>query len=496
MLKRWMRAGVLIETMFSRDREAEFPWLVRGWIAAQYLAGALVWACVMGWGTAPLNYHDWTDINVPRLLFVQQALREGHWPLHMAGTASLHGVTDRFLTLPDVITTPQMLLLVVMPVPAFVVVDTLIEFTIGFVGVWLLRRYVGWSLYAWTFVTWLMLLNGHILAHYTVGHVTWGAYFAFPFVWLLLFRFLDGDASWRLIAAFAGVMGYMVIAGGQHHMTWVMLFVGIMALFCGRRAWWPLVAVAASGLVAAVRLLPPVLEIRSFHEAGLVSDIIGYPSFTHLLSSLVVLRREHPAFNEALPANIWFFDSAYFEFNAYVGLAGAIVIAIFGVRYWVQHSQRYRPLMVPALAMTAMSLGTVYRIVRASGIPLFDSERYTARMFILPLTLLIIMAGLHLDDFLRRRAHSVWQRSVALIGLAFIVLDLLTNAMTSTLTVSARLFGPSTFDMAGTAVRLRADAAYTNLLLAGLAITLSASALLAWLVFRERRTPIGAIHAS
>ena len=153
-----------------------------------------------------------------------------------------------------------------------------------------------------------------------------------------------------------------------------------MAPFCGRRAWWPLVAVAASGLVAAVRLLPPVLEIRSFHEAGLVSDIIGYPSLTHLLSSLVVLRREQPAFNEALPANIWFFDSAYFEFNAYVGLAGAIVIAIFGVHYWIRHSRRYRPLMVPALAMTAMSLGTVYRIVRASGIPLFDSERYTARM--------------------------------------------------------------------------------------------------------------------
>jgi len=491
-----MRAGVWIETLFSREREAASRRLVTGWIAAQYVAGALVWAWVMGWGTAPLNYHDWTDINVPRLLFVQQSLRAGQWPLHMAGTASLHGVTDRFLTLPDVITTPQMLLLAVMPVPVFVVVDTLIEFTIGFIGVWLLRRYFGWSLYVWTLVTWLMLLNGHILAHYTVGHFTWGAYFAFPILWLLIFRFLDGEATWRLLAAFAAVMGYMVMAGGQHHMTWVMLFVGIMAPFCGRRAWWPLAAVAASGLVAAVRLLPPVLEIRSFHEAGLVSDIIGYPSLTHLLSSLVVLRREQPAFNEALPANIWFFDSAYFEFNAYVGLAGAIVIAIFGVHYWIRHSRRYRPLMVPALAMTAMSLGTVYRIVRASGIPLFDSERYTARMFILPLTLLIIMAGLHLDDFLRHHTRSAWQRCVALIGLAFIVLDLLTNAMTSTLLVSARLFGPSTFDTAATAVSLRTDAAYTNLLLAGLTISLLTSALLAWLAVSEPRGPIGAAHAS
>lgn len=490
-----MRGDVLVETLFSRERELDARGFVRGWIAAQYLAGALLWAFVMGWGTVPLNYHDWTDINVPRLLFVQQAIRQGALPLHMAGTASLHGVTDRFLTLPDVITTPQLLLLRVMSVPAFVVVDTLIQFTIGFVGVWLLRRYFRWSLFAWTLVTWLMLLNGHILAHYTVGHFTWGAYFAFPLVWWMLFRFLDGESSWRLLAGFSIVMAYMVMAGGQHHMTWVLLFVGMMAPFCGRRAWWPVAALAASGLLAAVRLLPPVLEIRSFHAAGLISDVIGYPSLTHLLSSLVVLRREQPAFNEALPANIWFFDSAYFEFNAYVGLAGAIVLAIFGVYYWVRHSRRYGPLMVPALAMTAMSLGTVYRIVRATGIPLFDSERYTARMFILPLTLIIVMAGLHLDEFLRRYARSTSQRIVALAGLAFIGLDLVANALASTLSVSARLFGPSTFDVAAAAVGERPDAPYMNVVLAGLAITLATLAVLAWLSSKERLSS-GVAHAS
>lgn len=490
-----MRGDVLVETLFSREREPGARLFVRIWIAGHYLAGAMLWAYVMGWGAVPLNYHDWTDINVPRLLFVQQAIREGALPLHMAGTASLHGVTDRFLTLPDVITTPQQLLLAVLPVPAFVVVDTLLQFTIGFAGVWLLRRYFQWSLFTWTLVAWLLLLNGHILAHYTVGHFTWGAYFAFPLVWWMLFRFLDGDASWRLLAAFAIVMAYMVMAGGQHHMTWVLLFAGMMAPFCGRRAWWPLLALAASGLLAAMRLLPPVLEIRSFHDAGLVSDIIGYPSFAHLLSSLVVLRREQPAFNEALPANIWFFDSAYFEFNAYVGLAGAIVLAIFGVYHWGRDSWRYRPLIVPAVAMTAMSLGTVYRVVRATGIPLFDSERYTARMFILPLTLVVVMAGVHLDAFLRLHVRSAWQRAVALVTLTFIVLDLVSNAMASTLSVSARLFGPSTFDLAAAAVSVRPDAAYTNLVLAGLAITLVTLAALAWLAGRERPSS-GVAHGS
>jgi hypothetical protein len=490
MLNRWMRTDDLIGALFAPGHEARAPWLTRAWIGGVFLGVVVGWGYVLGWGSAPLNFHDWTDINVPRLMFLQNALRAGEWPLHMGSPDALHGVTDRFFALPDVITTPQSLLLLMLPVPAFVTVDTILHATLGLAGLLLLRRYLGWSLYTWTMVALLFIFNGHILAHYTVGHFTWGPYFLFPFVFLALFRFLDGDTGWRLLGGLALLMFYMVLAGGQHHMTWVFLFLIMLAPVCGRRAWWPITAVVAAGLLGAVRLLPPALELQSFRDAGLVADVIGYPSVSHLLGAMLLLRREQPAFSEALPGNLWFFDSAYFEFSAYVGVGGALVVAIFGGYQWLRGSPpRYWQLLVPTLAMIAMSIGTVYRLVRALGIPLFDSERYTARMFSLPVTLLIIIAGIYLDRFLRERVVSAWQRAVALIALAFVAIDIAANVRLSTVIVSAAMFGPGALHEAAAVVARRADPLYTTVLTIGLVITMLTGAALLALGVRDRPRP-------
>jgi hypothetical protein len=476
----------LIAATFQPDHERRVPWLAPLWLAVAFAGGLAAWAYILGWGLVPLNFHDWTDINLPRLMFLQNALQAGDWPLHMGNAEALHGVTDRFLALPDVVTTPQALLLLLVNVQTFVLLDVLIHYAIGFAGVWLLRRRFDWSLFTVTVVFLLFLFNGHILAHYTVGHFTWGPYFLFPVVLLLLFRFLDGDDSWRLLGTLAAVLFYMVLAGGQHHMTWIVLFLLLLAPFCGRRAWWPLAAIAASGLLSAVRLLPPALQLSSFRDAGLIADVIGYPSLTHLLGAMVVLRREHPAFDPALPGNIWFFDSAYYEFNVYVGIVGASIIGVFGVYHWLRDERpRYWQLIVPVFAMTALSMGTAYRIVRATAIPLFQSERYTGRLFSLALVVLIVMAAIHLDRHMRAvtaRGHRV----LALVALAFLALDVSANIRLSRVAISSGLFGPRPMDQAATAVAHRSDPEYVTMLLIGVAVTGMAALTLAVLAARER----------
>ena len=482
-----MRIESLIAPLFAPARDADSPWAVRAWIAALYSAGVIAWSYLMGWGSTPLDFHDWTGINVPRLLFVQNALGAGELPLHMSGAAALHGVTDRFLSLPDVITTPQMLLLLVMPVPAFVLVDVLLFYTAGFVGLLQLRRHFDWSLVTFSGVVLLFLFNGHILAHYSVGHFTWAAYFLFPFVWLLLFRFLDGDDSWRSIAAFAGVMFAMLLAGGQHHMTWVLLCLALLVPFCRGRAWWLIAVAVASGLLGAVRLLPPVLELQAFRDAGLVSDVIGFPSTAHLIEALVVLRREFPAYNEALPGNIWFFDSAFYEFNAYVGATG-FALLLFGSYRWLRAATpRYRELIVPAFALVALSIGSVYRIVRLTHVPLLEGERYTSRLFSLPLSLLIVMAAVAIDRHLREAAVSVWHRALALTALAFVAIDIAASVRLWRVGLSSGLFGRAAMDPAIAAVAHRADPAYTGTVTIGLAITVMTAVALLALVGRERQ---------
>ena len=482
-----MRIEALIAMLFAPAHEARASWLVKGWIAGLFAAGLTGWSYLLGWGSAPLDFHDWTAINLPRLLFVQNALVAGEWPLHMAGTAALHGVTDRFLTLPDVITTPQALLLLVMPVQTFVLIDVWIFFSAGFAGLLLLRRHLDWSLAAFSGVFLLFLFNGHILAHYSVGHFTWGPYFLFPFVAFLVFRFLDGDDSWRSVAAFAAVNGVMVLAGGQHHLTWVLLLLALLVPFCWARAWWLVAVAIASGLLSAVRLLPPALELQSFRNAGLVSDVIGYPSIAHLLGALVTLRRETPAFNEALPGNIWFFDSAYYEFTVYVGAAGAALVAA-GLYRWLREERPiYHQLIVPAFAMTALSLGSLYRLVRMTHLPMLEAERYAARMFSLPLSLFIILAAVALDRYLRQTVVSIWHRALALLALAFVATDVAASVRLWRVRVSSGLFGRTELDAAMAAVANRADPAYTNIVLAGLAISIVTAIVLLVLAGRERQ---------
>jgi hypothetical protein len=199
--------------------------------------------------------------------------------------------------------------------------------------------------------------------------------------------------------------------------------------------------VIAGGLLSAVRLLPPRLEVSAFRAHGLVTDVIGYPSVMHLLESLVALRRESPAFDEALPGNIWFFDRSYYEFNAYVGVVGVAFLVIGLYRSWRAALPIYRQMIVPVLAMTAFSIASVYRIVRLTQVPLVESERYTARMFSLPLVLLIVIAAAEIDGYMQRATTSVWHRVLALAALAALAIDITANLRLWRVLISSGLFG-------------------------------------------------------
>lgn len=461
-------------------------WWQRAWLTALFIAGAITWAYVMGFGRLALDFHDWADITIPRLTFLQGSLQRHELPLHVERTNALHGVTGRFLAIPDVITTPQTLLLLLMPVNAFVLVDVLIHYTIGFGGLLLLRRYFNWSLFAFSSVFLLVLFNGHILAHYSVGHLTWGAYFLFPIVALLLCRILDGDTSWRVVAMFAGTMFYMLLAGGEHHVTWVLLLVAALAVVSRRHTRTCLALIAATVLLGAVRLLPPGLELASFRQAGFGTDVHGYPSLLHLLESLVYLRRETHLPVGALPANLVFFDQRFWEYNVYVGVPGAALMAI-GLWQWGKNgAARYRDLIVPMIALTALSMGSLFRLLQFSGLPLLLGERATSRMFGFVLVLLIIIACTAIDKWIRGASHPWLRTRVAVPCLAFASLDMAGSIRLQRVAISSGMFGPGAFNPSNPAHY--ADPVYSTVLLIGLVISSVSAITLVVLAWRERRT--------
>jgi hypothetical protein len=470
--------------LFEARSEAGARSAHRAYLAGLCAAGLVAWTYVLGLGAVPLDFHDWADITVPRLTFLQQALQAGEWPLHMERSNALHGVTERFLAIPDVITTPQSILLLWMPVGAFVIFDALMHYSLGVVGLLLLRRYFDWSLAAFTLAFLLVLFNGHVLAHYTVGHFTWGAYFLFPLLAWLLLRFLDGDDRWQSMAGFAAIMFYMVLAGGQHHVTWVLLLLVVLAPFCRTRLSWLAGAAIASVLLSAVRLLPPALELDAFARAGFSTDVHGYPSLLHLVESLVYLRREVPVPSIPLPANLLLFDQRYWEYNTYVGVAGAAAIAA-GVWLWLSDGRRYRALIVPLVAMTTLSMGSLFRVPRLSGLPLLMGERATSRMFSLVLVLLIVIAVTFLDQRLRHLRHEARARTLALLMLLFVAIDIAGSARLQRVAISSGMFGPSPYNPSQLVTRV--DPGYVAVLQAGAALSATTAVVLILLVRRERR---------
>lgn len=459
------------------------------WLGVLYLAGLGVWGYALGWSQLPFDFGDWGDINVPRLLFVSNAIQEGKWPLHMLNTHSLHGVTDRFLTLPDVITTPQMLLLPWLGVQRFVLFDVLLHYTFGVLGLLALRRRLQWSLFTYTIVFALFSFNGQIVSQYSVGHFTWAAYFLFPAIVTLLIDFLDRRVGWRWVARFAAVMGYAVLAGGQHHFTWVLLLVGCLLPFALDRAKWLVAAVLASGLVSAVRLLPPMLSLQAFADTGWINDVIGYPSIRHVLTSMIELRREDLALESlALPGNFLFFERNYFEYNFYVGVIGAAVILYFGIYSWLKDREpAYPQLIVPTFALIAMSIGTVFRLVRATGLPLIMSERIVSRMLSLPMTILIVIAGVLLQRLIRRQQLSVWNQLGALALLVLMTIDIAAGVRLLRVPESARSMPRVPFETTTGQLAFRDDPLYERTAISGAAITIVTAAGLLTLAARERR---------
>ena len=61
------------------------------------------WGFFLNWGNIPFDFHDWAEVNAPRLAFLKDAITKGKLPLHMPDSSALRGVTDRYMALPDMI---------------------------------------------------------------------------------------------------------------------------------------------------------------------------------------------------------------------------------------------------------------------------------------------------------------------------------------------------------------------------------------------------------
>ncbi|HEY9076133.1 MAG TPA: hypothetical protein VIO61_06295 [Anaerolineaceae bacterium] len=462
--------------------EAAFLGLLYGW-------GVYLWGMFLNWGRIPLDWHDWAESNAPRLAFLQDALRRLTFPLHMPGSYVLRGVTDRFFTLPDQIISPQIVLLAGLDVPTFILINTLLLYTLGFLGLLALRQRYGLAPLAFAGLFFIFNFNGHILTHTTVGHITWGGHFFFPWLALLALRLAEGEGGWKWITQTALLLWAMMLQGSFHHFVWACLFLGLLALPLWKRLPAVTAALAFGVMLSLFQLLPPSLNWGKFDQ-----DFLGgYPMLRYLPDAML---------NERLPDMSALFQAynsrlGWWEYDLYIGYAGAAFL-LGGLALWAGFALKRRTwghlsVLLPLAALTFFATGERYRLIANLNLPLFSSDRVSARMVILPLVMGAVLAALGWQQGWQAftsqlQGRWAWVRYGAaagmLPGVGLLGWDVSRHAVNWSVLKAYPHFPHTPLDLTLSVVANRPDPPYIELLALGGGLSLLALAVLLWLYRR------------
>ncbi|MBQ6509881.1 MAG: hypothetical protein IJI07_10450 [Flexilinea sp.] len=367
------------------------------WLTLLLLAILAAWGVVLNFGDIPFDFHDWAEVNAPRLAFLKDAVTKGKLPLHMPDSSALRGVTDRYLALPDMILSPQVLLLRFMSVGTFVLVHTWMMIGLGYWGLLRLKKRFSLSLLSFTWIAILFFCNGHMISHYAVGHVTWGGTFLLSWFAELVFALIEGDRSARWEAKMAFLLFFIFLQGSFHQFVWCVIFLGFLAVSDWKTFFPILRSGIAAGLLSAVRIIPPAMQMGAFDD-----DFLGgYRSPVQLVNAFIKIITPADSLNQQKTGAVL----GWWEFDLYTGLAGVILLALALLAWLMIRSRQlgFPSLICPVAVLSLFSVRNVYSLMRFFRIPLFSGERVSSRFLILPFIFILIAGAAALQRFLERR---------------------------------------------------------------------------------------------
>jgi hypothetical protein len=471
----------LLDIAFDDRQSRAGRWLGHAWAAFLFLVGVVAWRYFINAGYFQLNIADWLEAS-KRYAFLRDAIVTGQLPLHMPGTSALRTVTDRFLGVADTTISPQVFLLRYLDIGHFVVVNIVGLYSLGFLGLLILRRRFSLSPAAFTMLFLLFNFNGHITDHIAVGHVHWAGYFLIPLFAGLIFKLLDEGAGWRWVLAVSALLFFLFLQGTFHLFIICLAFMGFLAL-SSREHLVPLAGgIFFSVLLSMVRILPPALDAAKFDTEFLS----GFTTVGDMFSSLVQLKI--PGFDEIVkhgPLN----PLGYWELDHFIGVVGLAFVLIFGVLPWLRSRTSrwsYRALWLPTTVLTIGAIGQVFQVVHLLRIPLFSSQRVSSRLLFLPLAMLVILAAIRLQEYLKGHRPSDWVRIVELAVVGLTAHDLWQHFTAWRVTNMGKVFGPQDLDLSLYYVANHPDPPYTTVLTLGLVVSLVTLFFLIWMSLRER----------
>jgi multisubunit Na+/H+ antiporter MnhC subunit len=488
----WKAFANLIEDLLARIFQPQDNRLSQAvtWLglAVLFLYGVRAWGVFFSWGDFSLDFADWAEVFGPRFAMLQDAAKNMQLPLHGADMTAMRGVTDRYLAIADTPVSPQYLLLRFLDLSSFMFWNTLLLYAAGFVGLLLIYRKYRLSLWSFSLLFFLFFFNGHITGHLGVGHMNWLGYFLQPFFIYLLFGLVERQqVSWKWILGMALTLLAILLQGHLHLFVWCLIFLVLLALFNPRLLKPVALAGFFSVLVSLPRLLPPVLVLNDITQEPLG----GFATWTDLLGSLVVLRDPDRAF-AIIPSYI--FPLKWWEQDHFISIFGAALLLVFGILLPLRADRRKQglplQLLIPSLILAAFSVGRLFNeLTDLLPVPPFTGERVTSRFLALPMLIVLTLAVITIDRWVKARRFESWQLVLLLGVTGMLVNDLEQHASAwrvRYLDGLTYLFPKQPFEAARHVLSNHADPVYTNLMVSGGVIALAA---LGFLIFRAVREP-------
>jgi hypothetical protein len=388
-------------------------------IAALYLGGLVHWALFFGTLAEPLRGPAFTREDWPKeyryASILQQAVRQGGVPYFIS--RPIH--TRRFLALPEVTWSPQVVLLRVLEPGPFVLANTWLLYSVGFLGLVALERRLRLGMLPFTFVFLLFFLNGHVTAHLAVGHSMWAAHFLLPWFCLAVLVLAEDPSHRRAPLAVALVLFVMLLQGGFHLFVWCVMLVGLLGLFDRRKLRGVAEALVWAAALALCRLAPAYFLLDRKDQAF----ISGVPSLSVLWRGLVSLVPPSAALEGGRfgQLNSW-------EYDHYIGLVGLAWLLFFGVwRAWRGPRHPSLGLLSPLVVMALLSLGDLYAPWNALPIPLLSAERVSSRLLLLPLLFLVLFSARRMREWLDGHPRGI-RRALAIVGALALAASLLSHS--------------------------------------------------------------------
>ena len=465
-----------------------YRWLTLVCLAALFLTGIVWFGSFFEWGNHTLDYFDWADISGPRFQFLRTAVRAGEFPLHISDPSTFHGTTLRYLAVSDSFISPQYLLLYRLSIQRFNLANVWLLYALGFAGLLVLRSRLRLSVISFAAVFFLFNFNGHLLAHYGVGHATWGGYFLFPWFVLLVFKLLDGDRSWGLTLSITALLFVIWLQGSFHQYVWLLMFLACLGVFVPRIFWMVVRTGVFVVLGSAFRILPSILQLGSYSA----SFDSGYPTLFSVWDSLVKVTdpMNSTHFIKGMVEN----GVGSWETTAFIGLLGGLFLVYFGVyRGLIDARTPFRALILPLGVIFLLCMGSLMGELRLLPIPIIQGERVSSRMFSVVLVFLLVLAAERFQRGIDAAPQKLPVLALSLLGLGINTVDLWADSNVWRISNGMQEFWAAFQAQKWSVNNNYGDTLYLWLVFGGLALSALVFGILGRLAWREARRKLVAL---